>query len=297
MSGGAMSSGRSDNLIENTEYAFTAKDLSFISDIMRSDTGIVLSESKASLVYSRLAKRIRKLGLSGFAEYCSLVKTPEGEEERKEMMAALTTNVTSFFREPHHFEHLKTKILPDLIRRAKAGERIRMWSAACSSGPEPYSMALTLLQLLPDANNYDIRILATDIDRNILAIASAGIYEEALLSPVSADMRHSWFKSMDDQSGRYQVKDELRSLISFKQLNLIGSWPMKGAFQVIFCRNVVIYFDNETQERLWSRFVPLLEGGGALYVGHSERISGSASTYVRNDGVTTYRKLDGGHKK
>ena len=290
-------SGRSDRLIENTEYPFTSRDLSLISEIMRNDTGIVLSESKASLVYSRLAKRIRKLGLSGFSDYCSLIKTPEGVEERKEMMAALTTNVTSFFREPHHFEHMRTKVLPDLIARAKAGERIRMWSAACSSGPEPYSMALTLLQLMPDANNYDIRILATDIDENILAIAKAGIYEEALLTPVSSELRRTWFKPQDSLEGRFQVKDELRSLIAFKPLNLIGSWPMKGRFNVIFCRNVVIYFDNNTQEQLWSRFVPLLEEDGVLYVGHSERIAGSAAGYVRNDGVTTYRKLDGGFRK
>lgn len=294
---GSLPSGRSDSLVENTEYPFTLKDLSLISDIMRSDTGIVLSESKASLVYSRLAKRIRKLGLSGFSEYCALIKTSEGSEERKEMMAALTTNVTSFFREPHHFEHLRTKILPDLIQRAKAGERIRMWSAACSSGPEPYSMALTLLQLMPDANKYDIRILATDIDQNILAIANAGVYEEALLTPVSAELRRSWFQPLDSQQSRFQVKDELRNLIAFKPLNLIGSWPMKGSFQVIFCRNVVIYFDNDTQEHLWSRFVPILDDGGVLYVGHSERIAGTAASHVRNDGVTTYRKLDGGVKK
>lgn len=294
---GGVSSGRSESLIENTEYPFTSKDLSFISDIMRNDTGIVLSESKASLVYSRLAKRIRKLGLSGFSDYCSLIKTPEGADERKEMMAALTTNVTSFFREPHHFDHLRSKVLPDLIRRAKAGERIRMWSAACSSGPEPYSMALTLLQLMPDANNYDIRILATDIDENILAIARAGIYEEALLTPVSAELRRTWFNPLDNQNNRFQAKEELRSLIAFKPLNLIGSWPMKGRFNVIFCRNVVIYFDNTTQEHLWSRFVPLLDEGGVLYVGHSERVAGSAAVSVHSDGVTTYRKQDGGFRK
>lgn len=292
MGRGGLSSDRSSDLIENIEYPFTANDLSFISEIMKNDTGIVLSEAKASLVYSRLAKRIRKLGLSGFSDYCALIKSREGADERKEMMAALTTNVTSFFREAHHFEHMRSKILPDLIRRAKAGERIRMWSAACSSGQEPYSMALTLLQALPDARNYDIRILATDLDENILAIARAGIYDESLLTPVPVDLRKAWFKPADGQPGCAQVKDELRSLISFKPLNLIGHWPMKGRFQVIFCRNVVIYFDNQTQEMLWSRFVPLLAADGALYVGHSERVSGAASSYVRSDGVTTYRKLD-----
>ena len=288
---------RSGGLIDNTEYSFTAKDLSFIANIMKNDTGIVLSEAKASLVYSRLAKRIRKLGLSGFSEYCSLVKSPEGVGERKEMMAALTTNVTGFFREAHHFEHMRSKILPDLIQRAKAGERIRMWSAACSSGPEPYSIALTLLRLLPDARNYDIRILATDLDENILATAKAGIYEESQLVPVSADLRKSWFKPVDAQPGCFQVKDELRSLVSFKPLNLIGNWPMKGRFQVIFCRNVVIYFDSHTQETLWSRFIPLLDDDGALYVGHSERVAGEASMHVRSDGVTTYRKLASELKK
>lgn len=293
----SFSSDRSVGLIENTEYLFTASDLSFISDIMKNDTGIVLSEAKASLVYSRLAKRIRKLGLSGFSEYCALVKAPEGVEERKEMMAALTTNVTSFFREAHHFEHMRSKILPDLITRAKAGERIRMWSAACSSGPEPYSMALTLLRLLPDARNYDIRILATDLDENILAVAKAGIYDESQLAPVSADLRKSWFRPVNSQPGSFQVKEELRDLVSFKPLNLIGHWPMKGRFQVIFCRNVVIYFDNQTQETLWSRFVPILGDGGVLYVGHSERVSGAASAHVRSDGVTTYRKLASDFKK
>lgn len=293
----AANSAQTNNIVANTEYPFTLKDLHFISDIMKNDTGIVLSEAKANLVYSRLAKRIRKLGLTGFDEYCALVKTPEGAKERKEMMAALTTNVTSFFREPHHFEHLRTKVLPDLIRRAKAGERIRMWSAACSSGQEAYSMALTILQLLPDANAYDIRILATDIDENILAIANTGIYEKSLLTPVQSDLRQAWFAPVQGQPDHFQVKDELRRLVAFKHLNLIGSWPMKGKFQVVFCRNVVIYFGNQTQETLWSRFVPVLEENGVIYVGHSERISGEAAAHVRNDGITTYRKQSGGSRK
>lgn len=285
---------RQSNLVANTEYSFTLKDLHLISDIMKNDTGIVLTEAKANLVYSRLAKRIRKLGLSGFSDYCALIKTSEGAQERKQMMAALTTNVTSFFREPHHFEHLRTKILPDLVRRAKAGEKIRMWSAACSSGQEAYSMALTIFQLLPDANSYDIRILATDIDENILAIANAGIYEKSLLTPVKAELKQAWFTPVEGQQDHFQVKDELRRLIAFKHLNLVGNWPMKRKFQVIFCRNVVIYFGQTTQETLWSRFVPLLDEGGVIYVGHSERISGEAAAHVHSDGITTYRKQSGG---
>lgn len=277
------------SLVENAEFSFTAKDLSIIANIMMKETGIALAESKANLVYSRLAKRIRKLGLEGFRDYCLLVETPQGAEERKQMVAALTTNVTRFFRESHHFEHLRNKLLPHLIQRAKAGQRIRLWSAACSSGPEPYSIALTLLQDFPEAGRFDIRILATDIDPNVLAEAQAGIYDDSQLSPVPGSMRQSWFKALNDGSGNWQATDELRQLISFRQLNLIGNWPMKGQFQAIFCRNVVIYFDNPTQERIWSRFLPLLEDKGALYIGHSERISGIAEQRFTNDGVTIYR--------
>lgn len=278
-------------MFKDSDYSFTKNDLFFIAEIMKNEAGIVLPESKASLVYSRLTKRIRKLGMSAFSDYCSYIKTPEGVEERKEMLAALTTNVTSFFREVHHFEHLQTKIIPDLIRRAKSGERIRVWSAACSSGQEAYSIALILLKLMPDANNYDIRILATDIDKNILSKACDGIYEQSLLSSVPGDLRVGTFKALDGQSDLFQVNEELRSLISFKQLNLIGEWPMKGKFQVIFCRNVVIYFDKETQDKLWLRLSSILDKNGILYVGHSERISDPGLIGVRNDGLTTYAKL------
>lgn len=261
------------------------------------EAGIALSEAKANLVYSRLAKRIRKLGLEGFNEYCTLIEAPHGEEERKEMVAALTTNVTRFFREPHHFEHMRARMLPHLIERAKAGQRIRFWSAACSSGQEPYSMALTLLQDMPDAGRYDIRILATDIDPNVLALAEAGIYDDSQLAPVPGALRQSWFKPLNDGSGRLQAKEELRQLISFRRLNLIGNWPMKGKFQIIFCRNVVIYFDNPTQEQIWTRFLPLMEESGALYIGHSERVSGAAERCVASDGVTIYRALPTGGLK
>lgn len=287
----------SQRIVENAEFAFTANDLSVIAGIMMQEAGIALSESKANLIYSRLAKRIRKLGLHGFEDYCDFVQAPEGQEERKELVAALTTNVTSFYREPHHFEHMRTKMLPYLIQRAKAGQRVRFWSAACSSGPEPYSMALTLLQAMPDASRYDIRILATDIDPNVLAVAQQGIYDAALLAPVPEALRQGWFKSLNDGSGRWQAKEELRQLISFRQLNLIGKWPMKGKFYIIFCRNVVIYFDNQTQERIWSRFMPLMEENGALYIGHSERISGAAEPNVVSDGVTIYRSISAGGLK
>ncbi|MGE4482366.1 CheR family methyltransferase [Acidocella sp.] len=288
---------KNQTLVEKAEFSFTSKDLAVISKIMMSEAGIVLSEAKANLIYSRLAKRVRKLSMKGFSEYCAFVETPDGVEERRELIAALTTNVTRFFREPHHFEHLRSKLLPDLIGKAKAGHPVRLWSAACSSGQEPYSMALTLLRELPDALRYDIRILATDIDPNVLAVAQAGIYSENALEPVPSNLKQSWFKSLQDDPGHWQAKEELRQIISFRKLNLIGNWPMKGKFQAIFCRNVVIYFDNQTQENIWARFVPVLDNNGALYIGHSERVSGGAEQSFVSEGVTIYRKsLTGGSK-
>jgi chemotaxis protein methyltransferase CheR len=207
------------------------------------------------------------------------------------MLAALTTNVTRFFREPHHFEHLKTQVLPPLLEKARAGERVRLWSAACSSGQEPYSIALTVLSLLPDAPRYDIKILASDIDPNMVAEGAAGVYGAAALEPVPAELRDRWFTPVAGKPGEksWGASEALRSLIAFRELNLIGEWPMKGRFHAIFCRNVVIYFNDDTQAQVWSRFTPRMEPGGVLYIGHSERVSGPAAAVLQPAGITTYR--------
>ena len=261
-------------------------DFKKIAQILHSHAGIALAEGKAALVYSRLAKRLRSLGLRSFREYCALVEDKQGVDERQAMMAALTTNVTRYFREPHHFDHLRDVVMPKLVDRARRGGRIRLWSAACSNGQEPYSMAITVLQALPEAANLDVKILATDIDPNMVAEGRAGIYREDAITPVPLDLRRKWFKKA--AGGAWEVADELRTLVSFKELNLIGDWPMKGKFDVIFCRNVVIYFDEPTQERIWSRFAPLLEPGGTLYIGHSERVSGPGASLFETTGLTTY---------
>jgi chemotaxis protein methyltransferase CheR len=268
------------------EFPFTNDDFKKIAQILHSYAGIALGDGKAALVYSRLAKRLRSLGLQSFRDYCALVADSSQVDERQAMMAALTTNVTRFFREPHHFDHLRDKVLPKLVARAKAGGRIRLWSAACSNGQEPYSMAVTLLSVLPEAANLDVKILATDIDPNMVAEGHAGIYREDAIAPVPEDLRRRWFMKTND--GRVEVADELRSLVSFKELNLIGDWPMRGKFDAIFCRNVVIYFDDATQERIWSRFAPMIEPGGTLCIGHSERVSGPASKLFQTVGLTTY---------
>ena len=269
------------------EFHFTAEDFQKIAQILHSYAGIALGEGKAALVYSRLAKRLRILGMQSFREYCTLVSDSRQVDERLAMMAALTTNVTRFFREPHHFDHLRDKIMPALAQRARRGGRVRLWSAACSNGQEPYSMAITVLSALPEAPGLDVKILATDIDPNMVAEGRAGIYREEAIEPVPADLRRQWFRKVPD-SQTYQVSDELRTLVSFKELTLIGDWPMRGKFDVIFCRNVVIYFDEPTQERIWSRFAPMIEDKGVLYIGHSERVSGPAARLMETDGLTTY---------
>lgn len=278
-------SGRSERLIEG-EFVFTADDFRQIAGVLHAHAGIALTEAKAALVYSRLAKRLRSLGLRSFREYCALIDGAEGVDERQAMTAALTTNVTRFFREPHHFDHLRDQVMPALAERARAGGRVRLWSAACSNGQEPYSMAITVLDALPEAADLDVRILATDIDPNMVAEGKAGVYRQEHLEPVPMAQRSRWFNKAPEG---WAVSDALRRLVAFRELNLIGDWPMKGQFDVIFCRNVVIYFDDETQERVWSRFVPKMNPGATLYIGHSERVTGPAADRLDTAGLTTYR--------
>lgn len=274
------------------EFTLSRDDFRRISEMIYADAGIALNESKAALVYARLAKRMRALSLQAFRDYCDLVEDPAGAHERQEMLTSLTTNVTKFFREPHHFEHLKTHILTPALQNGARG-RLRLWSAACSTGQEPYSIAFTLLSVWPEAANHDVRILATDIDSKVLATAEAGVYSNKQLEDLSAEHRRRFFEPAGSERDAFRVVAPVRKLITFRPLNLLQSWPMKGQFQAIFCRNVVIYFDEPTQQGVWEKFVPLLTPDGALYIGHSERVTGAAASQVRNEGVSTYRRAGG----
>lgn len=279
-----------DEILANGEFPLTRRDLAEIAAMIYADAGIYLNETKASLVYSRLSKHIRQLGLRDFRSYCELVSSPQGAAERREMLSFLTTNFTRFFRENHHFEHLRDEVLPGMVARLKAGGRARIWSAACSDGQEPYSIALTVLSAMPNIADYDFRILATDIDPKILAAARLGAYDENALETVSPQLRKQYFQPVTvNGRQKWQVTDPVKRLITFNELNLLANWPFKGRFDVIFCRNVVIYFDEPTQMRIWSRFSDLMTDGGYLYIGHSERVSGEAKASFDNTGITTYK--------
>lgn len=266
------------------------QDFQQIARMVHTDFGLHLQESKKALVFSRLARRVRDLGLPGFAEYVAHVGSKQGEAEKNNMLSALTTNVTQFFREAHHFDQLRNEVLPPLIKQARGGARIRLWSAACSAGQEPYSMAATLLGLCPDAARLDIKILATDIDPVILEKARAGRYPKEELMAIPAPLRDRSTRKIADSDQEFEIAPELRELITFNIVNLVADWPMKGAFDVILCRNVAIYFDKETQARLWRRFTTQLKPGGYLMIGHSERLGDTEVKAYRSAGITAYQK-------
>lgn len=266
------------------EFRFTEADFQAIASILRAEAGITLPSAKSTLVYARLAKRVRTLGLADFAAYVSLISSDDGVEERGHLVTALTTNVTKFFREPHHFEHLRASILPALLRAACTGARIRLWSAACSTGQEPYSLAAVVAEMMPDAGRYDVRILATDIDPLVLEQAKRGRYPG--LDGMPAPLQR-WF----ERDGQEWVAGAaLKSLVTFRSLNLTRPWPMRGPFDAVMCRNVAIYFDAKTQSQLWHQFSQVIGADGMLYIGHSERLAGPAVAAFDSVGVTAYRR-------
>ncbi|MDR3375914.1 MAG: protein-glutamate O-methyltransferase [Ancalomicrobiaceae bacterium] len=268
------------------EFPFREKEFRFIAELMHETTGIKLNPSKMNMVYARLVRRLRELQLPSFAAYCRLLREPEGEEEMSQLINALTTNLTRFFREPHHFDHIRQVVVPALMARVNRSRRLRIWSAGCSSGEEPYSIAMVLAEQMRELDRWDARILATDLDSTMLATGSAGLYPFSALADIGpARLARHFAKS----GNHLLVNDQLRQLISFKQLNLVNPWPMKGPFDAIFCRNVMIYFDQPTKAGLIARFTELLAPGGWLYVGHSESLLEPGSGLV-SAGRTVYRK-------
>lgn len=281
-------------MTQSTPYMSTAAppseaELKAIAQILHAESGIVIGHGKGSMVQSRLAKRLRALGLSQYQAYIDLVQSEGGAQERWQMISALTTNVTHFFRESHHFETLRKEALPELLTRARAGGRVRIWSAGASNGQEAYSIAMTLAEAAPDLDKLDIRILATDIDPVMVQRGAEGIYDSATLEAVPEALRKTYFSPED---GCFRIVERLRKLVTFRELNLHHPWPMKGLFDVIFCRNVVIYFDPAAEEILWQRFEAALAPRGWIHVGHSERIPLERGRRLVTAGITTYRLPD-----
>lgn len=261
-----------------------------IAAIAQKDAGLVIAETKMAMVQSRLARRLRALKLHSFGDYLAYLESEAGRDERGKLVSALTTNVSHFFRENHHFDLLRETILPDLLKRANSGGRVRIWSAGCSNGQEPYSIAMTILGIDQNAGDKDIRILATDIDSEVVAFARAGRYAGSLATGLeSAHIEKFTDTFTEHGEPAYEMKPDLKKLITFRELNLHDRWPMTGKFDIIFCRNVVIYFDEDTQSRLYRRYAEALDDDGWLFLGHSERINDSVSSLFKTSGVTAYR--------
>ena len=245
-----------------------------ISNLVKSLCGINLHDGKKELVKARLTKRLRQLQMRSFDEYIETIRNDSQGMELTAMLDALSTNLTSFFRESDHFEYLAKRTIPQVAANAGKDQRqIRIWSAGCSSGEEPYSMAITLCEHCPDLHSWDVRILATDLSTAVLAKARAGLYRSERLEPVGPQVRARHFRSAQTH-GIYGVRQHLRDMVHFARLNLMDAWPMRGPFDAIFCRNVMIYFDKPTQAKLVHRFWDILSPGGTLSIGHSESLTG-----------------------
>jgi chemotaxis protein methyltransferase CheR len=247
-----------------------------ISGLVYSLCGISLGSGKKELVTARLARRLNELKLQSYDAYLKYLSGDESGYELLQLIDVITTNVTSFFREMHHFDYIKEHILPEYKSKSN---KIRIWSAGCSSGEEPYSMAVLLFEEIGNLMLRDVKILATDISTNILSKAKEGVYDKQLVNGVPKILLTKYFEVLTtkDEYGRtvnyYKVKSDIRSVVRFARLNLMDDWPMKGPFKIIFCRNVMIYFDKKTQEKLVAKYHGLLENGGHLFIGHSENLS------------------------
>jgi chemotaxis protein methyltransferase CheR len=245
-------------------FAFTPRDFARVRALIYRQAGISLAESKQEMVYSRLARRLRAKGLNSFEAYLDGLESGRDSDEWEAFTNALTTNLTSFFREAHHFP-----ILAEHARKAK--KPLTIWCSASSTGEEPYSIAMTLCETF-NTLKPPVSIVATDIDTNVLEAGATGVYNADRLDKMPKErVRRFFLKGKGSNLGMVRVRPELRQLITFKTLNLLaGSWPVSGPFDVIFCRNVMIYFDKPTQSKILSRFVPLLKPDGLLFAGHSE---------------------------
>jgi chemotaxis protein methyltransferase CheR len=277
------------------EDGLTDREFEVFRGLVYTHTGITLNPHKRQLLQARLGRRLRVLGLTTFTEYHQFLteQDPTGKELGC-FVNAITTNKTDFFREAHHFRYLADEWMPAIkIRAARTGDRsIRIWSAGCSSGEEPYTIAMTIREALGPAAGWDVRILASDLDTDVLARAEAGVYSAEQTAPVpSALLTRHFLRGRGESAGRVRVRPELRALITFRRINFMDArWPIRPRLDIIFCRNVLIYFDRPTQQRILERFLALLKEDGLLVLGHSESVHGLLNG-VQHLGNTMYRRI------
>ena len=278
------------NTLHNT-FSMTDEDFERIRGWVRDLIGIKLSDAKRQMVYARLTRRLRIHGFGDFGSYLDYVESGV-DDELVHFKNAITTNLTSFFREPHHFEYMENTILPEIKIRAGAGKKeIRVWSAGCSTGEEAYSIAMTVDRVFSPRAGWDIKILATDIDTNVLHHGKEAVYQKEKVKTVSEELIRDDLEPVTGDSNVVRVKKHLRNMVVFNQLNLMAeNWPMKKKFDIIFCRNVMIYFDKPTQHRLVTRYWNLLKDDGYLLLGHSESLFGVNQQY-KLMGKNIYKKI------
>lgn len=274
----------------NREFEFTHKDFDYLRKIANNRTGIVVSDDKFNMFYSRLSRRLRVHGFTNFKQYIDFLKTPQGDAETIELINSITTNLTSFFRENHHFEYLTNTAIPELMTRNAAERKIDIWSSGCSTGEEPYSIAMTLLESTLANKGWATNITATDIDSNVLSHAASGVYRldrvNALPKP---KLRRFFLKGKGGQAGNVRLKSDVRKMIKFSQLNLMDDWKMPQV-DILFCRNVIIYFDKDTKTRLVERYADVVKDGGYLFIGHSESLYNITDRF-KLIGNTIYQKV------
>lgn len=280
----------SKQIIIEREFEFTQNDFNFLRAIVNQCTGIVVADEKIDMFYSRLARRIRHLGLADFKQYCERIRNEKDGAEVGHLINAITTNLTSFYREGYHFEYLSNILVPEMKSGHPDKRKLRIWSAGCSSGEEPYSIAATLNHLGLVAEGWDVGILATDIDSNVLAHGAKGIYSMEQLSSVPEQYLQSGFlRGKGSSFGKVRVKPEVRDLVDFSHLNLNSSWSLPEPVDIVFCRNVIIYFDKESKKKLVNRIADNLNPGGFLFIGHSESLF-RVTDQFELVGKTIYRK-------
>ncbi|MEM7779733.1 MAG: CheR family methyltransferase [Pseudomonadota bacterium] len=270
------------------------KDFQRICDMLRAEAGIVLNDKKRMLAYSRIAPLVRESGLQTFEDYLDLLATDRAEHAKT--IASLTTNHTYFNREAHHFDHFNAEVRGDLIARANARDPVRIWSAGCSSGEEIYTLMMVLLGMdkrhgQAIARKGGIVVLASDLAEHAVNAAQRALYPEEALSKVPEKLRENWCeKTEEDGAPMLAISSHITNMLRYRQLNLLRPWPFSAQFDVIFCRNVMIYFDGPTKDALLVNFARQLKPGGYLYIGHSERVSGEASGLLEPVGSTIYRR-------